>query len=344
MRFAPLMAWWIVVPFLILGLAAIGWEGYKSRGEGVRAVLAWVRRAVTLLLLVAIVLGPSVPGGTSSPGVANLDVLFAVDTTASMGANDYADSKLRLDGAKQDLLALAATLEGAHLGLITFDSKANTILPFTADSGTFTSAVQTLNREVAGTSKGSVIDKPIDLITQQLKNSKAAHPERSRLLFYLGDGEQTIDTKVKSFEPISQYVNGGAVLGYGTDEGSKILKYSGLGDSSTASSTNPTYVNTPDPQTKKFVPAISKLDEKALKEIASQLKVTYINRNSGGPAEAVYKESKAQVLIDQGRKITHYINLYWTLAIPFAGLLFWEWKNMLFLVIELRKNQGKKHD
>lgn len=339
MIWQPLIPWWLVIPLLLGGLGAIGWQIYKRRKEGKPIIFIWARRAAMVLLLGIILLGPSIPGGTSSPGVANLDVLFAVDTTASMGAEDYAGNKLRLEGVKQDMLDISTKLKGAHFGLITFDSTADVVLPFTSDAGTFTAGVQTLNREIFGTSKGSAIGEPVELITQQFKNSKATHPERSRLLFYIGDGEQTTDAKVESFAPIAEYISGGAVLGYGSSDGAKIHKYTGLADTGSA----PAYINTLDPATKGFVPAISKIDETNLKKIAEETKVNYINRNKGGAFDDALKSSNAQVLIEKGRKITHYINLYWLFAIPFAGLIFWEWRAMVLLLFELRKSLKVPH-
>lgn len=335
MKFQPLIEWWLVVPLTIAGLGFIGWYVFQIYKKYKKLPVMWIRRAVLLLFMMLAALGPSVPGGTSSPGVANLDILFAVDTTASMGAQDYNGTKLRLEGIKQDLLALSTKLKGAHFSIVTFDSKANVLLPFTSDAGTFSAAVQAIHREIKGTSKGSAIDKPLELITQQLSNSKAEHPERGRLLFFMSDGEQTNNEEVKSFKDAAKDLDGGAVLGYGTPEGAKMLAYDGLSESTG----DAVYVNMLDPATKKFVPATSKLDEEALKKIAEDLKITYENRNNGGNVDALYKSSNAEVLIDQSKKITHYLNLYWLFAIPVGGLLFWEWKQILLLWLELRRQK-----
>ena len=340
MIFQPLVVWWLIVPIALLAIAAVGWQIFQVWDKSKKVLFPWVRRGVLLLLLVIMALGPSVPAGTTSPGIANLDVLFVVDTTSSMGAQDYVDGQVRLVGVKKDLLALAGELKGAHLAVITFNSKADLVLPFTADNATFTAAIQAMTQEIYGTSKGSTIDQPVELMTKQLKNSKVAHPDRSRLVFYLGDGEQTSDEKVGSFADAAKYVDGGGVLGYGTSQGAKMLRYSGLGATTSA---NTTYVNTLDPTTKKFVPAVSKLDETALKKIASELKVTYQNRNKAGPLGSLLKDSKAELLIDRGRKITHYLNLYWLFAIPLTALLIWEWNKLVLLLIELRKNEKGHH-
>lgn len=336
MRFQPMMPLWLLLPLLILVLAAVGWQLYVTYRQDKTMFLRWVRRtglAVALFLMAA---GPSIPGGVSSPGVANLDVLFVVDTTASMGAVDYQGNRLRLEGVKEDMKALGDKLRGAHLSIVTFDSKVNTILPSTSDATTFSSTVETLHREVQGTSKGSAIDKPIERIIKLLKDSSTRHPERDRLVFYLGDGEQTNEEEVKSFKTIDRYVVGGAVLGYGTAKGAKMLKYDGVGEETS----NGEYVKTIDPATKKFVPAVSKLDEDKLNTIARELGVAYQNRNRGGQFDDLFRVSNVQVLIDKKKQVVHYLNLYWLFAIPLVILIFWEWKTLFFLMLQLKKEQG----
>lgn len=340
MRFQLLFGWWLLLIFIIVALAAISWHLRYIWSEDLAARYLWMRRAVMVVLLLFIVLGPSVPGGTSSPGVANLDVVFAVDTTASMGANDYNGVDLRLEGAKKDMLTIGDTLKGAHFAIVTFDSKASVLLPYTTDYATFTGAVQTFNRELYNTSNGSSIDKPIDVVGKQLKNSKSAYPERLRMLFYLGDGEQTAKDKPKTFAGLSQYTDGGAVLGYGTAKGAQIFKYTGIGATASGDA-NSKLIMTPDPQTKKLVPAVSKLNETQLKVIAEQLNVTYKNRNSGGSTAAVVKASKAELLINRSKHVVHYLNIYWFFAIPFTVLLFWEWKTIVLTNVALYKAKQK---
>ena len=340
MRLEPLLAWWLTTLIALIGFTAIGYLLWKIRHQGKQEILRWSRRACMLLFLVIICLGPSIPGGKAPPGISNLDVIFVVDTTASMGAEDYAGNKLRIDGVKQDLLDVGNKLQGAHLAIVTFDSKVNTVLPFTTDNATFVASVQSIHQETQGTSKGSAIDRPIKLVTQELKTRKGFNPEHSRLLFYLGDGEQTNDKTAESFKPLAELLDGGAVLGYGTSDGAKMLKYTSLPGSNSAP---PTYVNALDTNTKTFVPAISKKDEKALKKIAEELGVSFSDRNNGGSIDEIYQSSKAQLLTDEGRGIIYYLNLYWLFAIPFTILLFWEWKGVIKLAFELRRQEvGKK--
>jgi Ca-activated chloride channel family protein len=344
MKFQPLVPLWLLALYTIAVLAFAGWYFWRIRTKlnkllKERARLKrLLRRAALLFMPIIFALGPSVQGDVTSPGISNLDVIAAVDTTPSMGAVDYAGTSQRIEGVKHDLLALSQKLEGAHMEIVAFDSEANVILPSTTDVTAFTAALQNLTPQISSYSQGSSIDKPISLIANELKNSKTNFPDRYRLLFYMGDGEQTADTQVKSFGSLSQYLDGGAVLGYGTANGAQIIKYTGLG----SSDENASYITTIDKLTNTLKPAISSMDATALQKIAAEIKVPYIDRNKGG-AGNIYQESKVNLAIDRSQHVVHYLNLYWLFAIPYVVLIFWEWQILMFKLLEMRKPRRGKH-
>lgn len=344
MKLQPLVSWWLILPYLILITAYLGRQILHDRRTHKRRAKRadfrqWLRRSILLALPILVAIGPSVQGGVSSPGVANLDVIFAVDTTPSMAALDYNGSQQRIEGVKQDMQALAASLKGAHIEIITFDSQANVILPLTTDSTAFSTAVQGMRPQINSYSRGSSIDKPLNMLTQEFKRSSTAYPDHYRLLFYFGDGEQTAETKPKSFSPVARYIDGGAILGYGTAKGAKIVKYTGL--ESTSKST--TYVSTIDEATNKLTAAVSHTDTAALKKIAGEIKVTYQDRNRGGPVEDLYQASQAALAVDRSQRVVHYLNLYWLAAVPLAGLLFWEWQRLVIKLFALRDHRRKEN-
>lgn len=342
MKFEPLVSLWLLVPYTLLALGAAGWQMWRIRHQKRMIILRWSRRAALLLLPALIALGLSIPGGTSSPGVSNLDVVFAIDTTPSMGALDYTGGQQRIAGIKNDLLALGNKLQGARLEVITFDSNANVILPFTTDLSAFSSAVQGITPEPSSYSQGSNISMPVNTVLQQLQASKAAYPTHDRLVFYLGDGEQTTDAPIQSFAPIAPYISGGAVLGYGTTTGAKMIDYSVIPTTGSAAS----YIQTVDPTTGKLVPGISKMDPTTLQTIASQLNTTFVNRDQGGSIDSVYTASRAQLTVDRSQHLVRYLNLYWLLAIPFTVLMFWEWQILVINLLDLRErpeHPGGRH-
>ena len=63
----------------------------------------------------------------------NLDVLFVVDSTISMWAQDYNGKNPRMDGVKADINYIMTELAGSNFGLVTFDDNARVLAPFTQD-------------------------------------------------------------------------------------------------------------------------------------------------------------------------------------------------------------------
>lgn len=340
MKLEPLAPWWLLIPAAVAAMFFVGRHLWSLRTE-LRAVwLPWVRRSGVVITLLLVGLGPSLAVATSSPGITNLDVFFVVDTTASMGAQDYENNTLRIDGVKQDLLALGKKLQGAHTAIISFDSKASLLLPLTTDGDTFNSTVKAMNREIYSSSNGSTIDRPIDLLKQQLKNSKLAHPERSRLVFYLGDGEQTSKTPAKSFKPLAEYIDGGGVLGYGTAAGAKMLRYGGIG----GSVGKQVYVTVADAATKSLIPATSKLDATALQKIATETNVLYQQRTKDTSLDDFFAKTKAYQLVRSGEKISTYLNLYWLFSVPLVLLLFCDLKLVFMEYLTLRNPKEQKRE
>ena len=348
MKLQPLISWWLLLPYLLAVVSAISWQILHTRrqraGKRKQALdrstkLRWWRRVAILLLPVAIAIGPSVQGGVSAPGIANLDVIFVVDTTPSMGALDYTGKKQRIEGVKEDLIAIGNSLQGAHMQIITFDTEANTILPLTTDATAFATAVRGMTPQIHSYSQGSTIDKPVSLVVEELKNIEATYPQHYRLLFYMGDGEQTADTPVKTFAPVANYLDGGAVLGYGTTKGAQMVRYTGLGNTSNA----PSYITTIDTSTNQLTAAVSSTNPTALQTIAKQMRVTYQNRNQGGPVSELHQASQTALAIDRSQRVVHYLNLYWLAAIPFAGLLFWEWQALIVKLYQLRQRSKEEH-
>jgi Ca-activated chloride channel family protein len=293
------------------------------------AVVAWWRRLAIIVLLVIMAFGPSVTGGKSSAGMVNLDVLFVVDTTTSMGAEDYVDAAERLVGVRKDIISLSEKMAGARFGLITFDAEARIEMPMTTDRTTLVNVVEVMNREPSTYSQGSSIDKPIELIKTQIQKNKKKNPQRPNIVIYIGDGEQTAKQEPKSFTELKPLIDGGAVLGYGSSEGGKMKRYYGYSNSyADDSSIVGKYVEDYSAYNQNgdysFPVGISKIDETALGKIASEVGMVYQNRNAGGDVSTIIDNGKIKKIADSTRQITSYRQLYYIGAIPLGLLLLWE--------------------
>ncbi|MDD0858350.1 VWA domain-containing protein [Arthrobacter alpinus] len=203
---------------------AAGGRSYLLTGQGATPA-RWRYGALVVLVLIA----GARPGlvGASAP-VANteLNVYFVVDVTPSVAAEDFNGKSPRLDGMKEDIRALATELAGARFSLLTFDSTAQVTMPLTTDATALDTMTQVLTPKAVYISQGSSISVANQLLAQRLAAAAKAHPERPRLVFYLGDGEQTADSAPKPFKENVELIDGGAVLGYGTEAGAKMREFS----------------------------------------------------------------------------------------------------------------------
>ena len=158
-------------------------------------------------------------------------------------------------------------MTGARFALMTFDIDTTLRLPLTSDGAAVSAAADTLRPETSVWSRGSSITIASTQLRTALERGRDTHPERARLVFYLGDGEQTAAQDPRPFDVDGQLINGGAVLGYGTAAGGRMAI--------TAAFETGDII---DPSTGK--PAVSVIDEKQLATIAKQLGVPYVHRTT----------------------------------------------------------------
>ncbi len=314
------MTWLPVAPVPLLGLLAaiagvlVWWP--PGRAEATDPVGVRLRRSGMVALLFVAALRPGVPGGEIRVDATDLDVYFVVDTTVSVVAEDYAGGRPRLDGVRADITAVAAQLPGAHYSLITFDHESVTRMPLTADGAALVSAAATLQPETSNRSQGSSVTVARAALVSALERGRGAHPERARVVFYLGDGEQTAPGRPQPFDLDPTLVNGGAVLGYGSKHGGE-MKATGTRTGG--------YLT--DPSTGQ--PARSVIDEQELTAIAAQLGVPYLHRTSDDGGSAIVdavrlKELGALHGSGDSPGPGGRTELYWGLLLAVALLAAWE--------------------
>lgn len=326
MRFEPLLSWWILG---LLFVPIVGWflwdliRKLRKKPRPFQGRAYWRLLGITVCLA-AIALGPSIPGDRAPAGAVNLDVILVVDRTPSISAEDYDGQKTRLEGVQSDLLKLIDTIKGARIALVTFDSSARINVPFTSDNSATATAIKALDQQSFVYSEGSSIDLPIDMMTKLLQQSQQKYPERGRLIFYVGDGEQTSKSTPKSFASLKPLVNGGAVLGYGTSQGGKMKTYYGYQGLGYDGIGNEYIEDLTSPSTSGFNVAVSKIDETNLKSIASDMGVTYVHRTALNQSlDEIVDGSKLQVVGDTHREVLRYVSLYWVFAVIIGVLLVW---------------------
>ncbi|UYG15992.1 VWA domain-containing protein [Brachybacterium huguangmaarense] len=284
-----------------------------------RQRLAWLRRALMVLLLLVVAIRPATPLDTEQTHRMNANVFFVVDRTGSMNAEDYDGDTPRLDGVKDDMRAIAGMTEGSRYSIISFDSSATQQLPLTTDAGALDAWIDTLTVEPTAYSKGSNVDRPLSTLLSAVSEAKRDDPESSVLVYVLSDGENTDSQESETFSAAAQFVDGGGVLGYGTAQGGPMKTTGGpdagqyITDSSGAR-------------------GISKIDEKQLQTIAQQLGVPYLHRTEPGQDLSATMEgiTLRSIPSTSSRRAPSFEDWYWIAAIPLALLFIWELGEMTY--------------
>jgi len=337
----PVLAPLLVILLVLPVLAAAVWMLVRSlrRASGSPATGAgpviWALRVVLVLACGVLLLRPGVPGGHVRTLASATDVVIAVDTTASMVAEDWDSAKsgsagnTRMAGVREDVRRIAEAYPGARFALITFDANAVLRLPLTTDTGALVSAVEVLQPEVTRQSKGSSIGIANQLLTQTLQNAQKASPDRARMVFYLGDGEQTVSTEPEPFDSAKKLISGGEVLGYGTSQGGPMRETTGaFGDTASGSGAGP-YIQYQGSD------ALSRIDEKNLQRIASELGVTYEHRTAD--AKTVLPPApKSTTAYREDDPLTQPTDLSWIVALVVAALLCAEIARATMLIVRMR--------
>ncbi|MFY9262713.1 MAG: VWA domain-containing protein [Actinomycetaceae bacterium] len=318
MTFLHIIPWWVNLPLAVAGLVLcfLGWKAVRMRPGSARM---WARR-MTLVVVVALMgLTPATISYWERAST-NLAIYFVVDATGSMAAEDYNGSSQRLEGVRADLVQIAESIPGARYSIIEFSSTATLQMPLTNDLRAVRSWADTYDREITDYSFGSDINRPVEELTAVLEQAALSRPDDVRIVFYFGDGESTNARKSSAdaqpqFSGLAQYIDGGYVLGYGTAAGGQMLRkdyYDGVkpGD----------YII--DPGT--GAPAVSIINEDALKTVAAQLEVDYEHRTAPGDVSHIAAVAQPTDEITEDGERPVYAPVIWPLAIILTLLLAWE--------------------
>ncbi|NCC19666.1 VWA domain-containing protein [Candidatus Saccharibacteria bacterium] len=308
----PILPWWGLVLLFAPFVGFVGWQLLRSSTKQLR--WQWLRRAFIVLLAIVMSVRPSLPGASSNNGNALLDVFFVVDTTVSMSAEDYNDGKQRIEGVRDDVKQIAKELAGARFSLITFNNATSVELPLTSDTTALSSAVDTTAIQIIIYGTGSSIDAPVERTRVELERISQKSPGRGRVVFYLGDGEQTTNDAPGSFAALQPLISGGAVLGYGSESGGRMydVLYDGTRQVIKDYTTN-TYPVVPD--------ALSYINEDNLRTVAGQMGVPYYHRSAPGDITSMTKEINIGDIIDDSREVEVYNDIYWLFASILVGFI-----------------------
>ncbi len=267
----PIVPLVVVIPVMLLILGGYVFGVVKNKNDIFLKILKIARIFVVLTMVFLINLRIMGKRYNVDVELKNIDVLFVVDTTISMWAEDNNGNEPRMNAVLRDCEHIMESLAGSNFSLIRFDNKSQILAPFTQDSKNVSDAFATIatpDRYYArGTTPNVVYNDMGEMLTSSSKKE-----ERTTIVFFISDGEVTAeDSQVMSFAGLEGLIDGGAVLGYGTKEGGKMYDKG-----------SHQYIT--DPETGKD--ALSMMNDVTLRDLAEEMDIEYIYMDN--PANIEY--------------------------------------------------------
>lgn len=301
-----------IIPIWLMSILCVGMICLKKRSK-----IAYIRQIIAIVLVFLVNLRIMIPSNNVSSSSQTMDtyVLFVVDDTISMLARDYDGDTERLTAVKKDCSDIIDELDGAKFAVISFNNNANLVSPFTNNSQYAKDVIGSLYPIEEMYAEGTSMNVSIDMMTDTLKRAREK-ADGNVVVFFISDGEITNEEKLKSFKSAAKYVDGGAVLGYGTSEGGNMYVKSYYTDREELLEDTSSYPRKP---------AVSVIDEKNLKSIASDIGVKYINMNDSTNIDStISKIKKESVSESKDGKVTGYADIYYIFAAMLVVVMVWE--------------------
>jgi Ca-activated chloride channel family protein len=187
-----------------------------------------LKLGVVLLALACLIIGLVNPKiGTKMETVKRegIDIIFAIDVSKSMLAEDVAPS--RLEKSKQLVSQIINNLNNDRIGIIAYSGSAFPVLPITTDYSVAKMFLQSMNPGMIS-AQGTSIDQAITLATTFIDKKD----KTNKLLIIITDGEDHSDSAQSAAEEAKKLGLKIMTIGVGTEKGGTIpLKRNGIVES-----------------------------------------------------------------------------------------------------------------
>ncbi|MBP6181784.1 VWA domain-containing protein [Flavobacterium sp.] len=264
----------LILPIVVLVfLVNLYWKRKKQREFGdlemvkklspESSVFKPVLKLVLLLLaFLGLILGLVNPKiGTKMETVKRegIDIVFALDVSKSMLAEDVAPN--RLDKSKQIISQIINQLGSDRIGIVAYAGSAFPVLPITTDYSVAKMYLQSMNTDMVS-SVGTSFNEAIKLSMTYFDDKKT-----SKLLIMISDGEDHTEGAEAAAEEANKLGVKIITIGIGTEKGGTIpLKRNGIVESFKRDNNNEV--------------VITKLVPESLTAIAKATKGGYVNGNN----------------------------------------------------------------
>ena len=312
MKIFPIIPIWLMI-LICLGLFILScWKEKRKK--------FLIKQVFIIGLLFLINLRIMIPAKEAMAMSNNLDVLFVVDNTLSMIAEDYQGTNPRMEGVKKDCEFIIDELSGARFSVIVFNNSSQILTPYTKDINITKESIEIIHPPEELYAKGSRLDISLEDMEMSLKKSKDGN-DNIRIVFYISDGEINSKNEMSSFKSLKKYIDNGSVLGYGTTSGGymKVIDY--------YTEQEEYLEDTSDYPYKK---AVSKINETTLKKIAKELGIDYINMNNGQNSLKTKLNEIKKMEKNTYKKydLINYQYFYYLFLIPLLSLLVLKYREL----------------
>lgn len=288
-----------------------------------KGVWPYIRQIVMVLLLFAINLRIMIPNDEMKITTYEMkaNVIFVIDDTISMVANDMGDGKTRLQAVSEDCDYIIDNMMGARFSVIDFHNISNILCPFNDDVTFVKSIISSIYPLSEWSAKGTDISICKANMLTELKSAEANGAYT--VVFFISDGEDNKSEKHYGFDELAEYIDYGAVLGYGTEQGGEMYVRSYYDSEDDEPQAVQTYSSNLG-----YVNAKSKIDEDNLKNIAKALGVEYVYMNDVTKLDTIINhvldniEVGAQEKTEQGQDDTYFYFVIALLAMVIVECIF----------------------
>jgi len=232
-----------------------------------------------------------------------IDILFAIDTSKSMLAEDVRPN--RLQRAKYGVLDFVGQLEGDRVGLMPFAGAAFLMCPMTIDYNAFESSLQALD--------SSIIPKGGTDLTGLIREAEAtlSNEANHKILVLITDGENLEGDVMEAAKAAAEKGVTIYTVGVGTSEG-ELIPISKNGKTGFVKDSSGKFIT-------------SQLDEKTLTAIAEATSGLYVPLGASGEGlQSIYQQKLALIPKEELAEKRHKIPLErfeWPLGVGIVLLI-----------------------
>jgi Ca-activated chloride channel family protein len=269
-----------------------------------KPVLKFVIVLLAMASLIFALVNPKIGTKIETVKREGIDIVFAIDVSKSMLAEDVAPS--RLEKSKQLVSQIINQLASDRIGIVAYAGSAFPVLPITTDYGVAKMYLQGMNPGMVS-SQGTSLDEAIEMATGYFeKDSKT-----SKLIIMISDGEDHSEGAEDAAEEARKAGVKIITIGVGTEKGGPIpLKRNGVVESFQRDNENQIVV--------------TKLNKSSLETIAKSTKGGYVYGGSTKEVTDYIKhalENIQKTEFESTQMADFESQFQWFLGIAFALLL-----------------------